>query len=1562
MQKLDKQDIQGILALTPMQEGMLYHYLENPGSPYYFEQLSLEIEGEICLHLFEKAWDVVIKTNEMLRTVFRWEKMEHPVQIILDHYKLKPAYYDFSGETASEKKKQVQEIKDNDRKTPFDLRQVPFRLTLCKMGAGKYEMMISNYHILYDGWSNGIILKEFFEAYKALSGNVKEPAGLLGRPPKTGFKEFVKWMQNQDRNKQQCFWGEYLAGLETTTELPIKKRAEETTGVEAEGYSIILEEDLRGKLEVFARNKRVTLAAVFYTAWGILLQKYCDSGDVVFGTTVSGRSAGIKGIEDMVGLFINTLPLRVRSGPGVKITDVLTGIENLLQEREEFENTPLVDIRDYSALPGSGSLFDTMVAIENYPLGSRLIPQGSLLSVHSYSISEMTHYDLTVGIIPFNDIEIKFSFRRELFEKETIENLSCHFKGILGNIIGNPGAELSRLEIITSEEKKRVLYEFNDTAAEYPKGNSLHGLFAQQVERTPDNIAVIGKAQSAEHKAPCTMRHALTYRELNEKSAGLASTLIEKGVKPDTIVGIMIERSIEMIVGILGILKAGGAYLPIDPNYPQERIDYMLTDSNARILVSEVSEVSKVSEGTEIVSLSELSEEFPTHLTHLTHPTQLCYVIYTSGSTGKPKGVLVRHDGVTNTIYWRKNEYRLEKNDNVLQLFSFAFDGFVTSFFTPIISGSCVVFLPDKESSDIFAVKKAIVSIGITHFISVPSVYGSLLELCSPGDLPTLRIITLAGEAVDPVLLEKSRQLNPRLKVMIEYGPTESTVVATIYRDARPGPGVLIGKPVANTKIYILDRNGHLSPIGVSGEINILGIGTARGYLNNPGLTAEKFILAHSSWLIADRREKKDGSSRELPMSYQLSAMSCLYKTGDLGRWLPDGNIEFLGRMDHQVKIRGFRVELGEIESRLVGHEGVKHAVVIVKKDESGDAFLCAYVVPFRGKPVEIPGLRDYLRQKLPGYMVPAHFVMLEAMPVTPSGKIDRKSLPGPGKIPAKGLTAPQDDLERQLVEIWSGVLGVDKHMLGIDSNFFDSGGHSLKAARLLSRIHKTLNVRVPLAQMFKNPCIRGMASYIRTCSQAGANVIEKTEEKEYYPLSPAQKRLYILYQMDPGSTGYNVPYFALMEGDVKRSTWEDTIKKLIARHESLRTSFIVVGSEAVQQVHDEAVFDIEYYDLAPEAAGGRSLKAGEPEERKKIQNSFTRPFDLSCAPLLRLGLARLEKAKYLFMLDMHHIISDLFSHLVFIKDFINLYGGNTPAPSFLQYKDFCRWQSCEAQQKEMKKQEAYWLNIFNGSSPQLNMPIDYPRSRVYRFEGKRREFKLDESLAHRVRDFVEDSGITLNILFLAVYNLLLSKYTQQDDIVVGTPIFGRRHNDLYGIIGFFSNMLPIKTRISADQHFTHLMEAIKDNYFNAYENQDYPFDELVWKLGSERDPGRLSLVETVLVVVPREFEEIQRQAIRDLGKMGIKLTPCTFDLEVSHFDLMVHATECSNGIDAFIEYRTVLFKPSTIEGMAKHFIEVLEQVLEDKGRRLKEITITPFTLTAKANLLQDEQGDWELE
>jgi bacitracin synthase 3 len=347
---------------------------------------------------------------------------------------------------------------------------------------------------------------------------------------------------------------------------------------------------------------------------------------------------------------------------------------------------------------------------------------------------------------------------------------------------------------------------------------------------------------------------------------------------------------------------------------------------------------------------------------------------------------------------------------------------------------------------------------------------------------------------------------------------------------------------------------------------------------------------------------------------------------------------------------------------------------------------------------------------------------------------------------------------------------------------------------------------------------------------------------------------------------------------------------------------------------------------------------------------------------LLRLGLARLERAKYLFMLDMHHIISDLFSHLVFIKDFIDLYGGNTPGPSFLQYKDFCRWQSREAQQMEMKKQEAYWLNIFKGSSPQLNMPIDYPRSRVYRFEGRQREFKLDESLTHRVRGFVEDSGITLNILFLAVYNLLLWKYTQQDDIVVGTPIFGRRHHDLYGIIGFFSNMLPIKTRISADQHFTHLMETIKDNYFNAYENQDYPFDELVWKLGSERDPGRLSLVETVLVVVPREFEETQRQAIRDLGKMGIKLTPCTFDLEVSHFDLMVHATECSNGIDAFIEYRTALFKPSTIEGMVKHFIEVLEQVLEDKARRLKEITITPFTLTAKANLLQDEQGDWELE
>ncbi|UCH95648.1 MAG: AMP-binding protein, partial [Candidatus Aminicenantes bacterium] len=584
MKTLDKKGIEDIVALTPLQEGMLFHYLKAPKSDLYFEQLSLGISGRIDIEVFEKAWNFVIETNEMLRTVFRWKEVEKPIQIILKEHQLSWKYYNVSNKDAPEGKKILEEIKTNDRNQGFDLQDVPFRISLIKVKEDEYEMMISNHHILYDGWSNGIILKEFFNAYGDLPAK-QTPV----KPVKTPFKEFIQWIHRQDKDEQERFWEEYLAGFDTQTKLPIKKRKPgETTTPGPGNDSMILAKDIKVQLEDLIKNRRVTLASFFYSVWGILLQRYCNSEDIIFGTTVSGRPAKIREIEEMVGLFINTIPLRVRTEPGEKISDLLYRINNILPIRERYEWLSLVDIKKYSELENTGELFDTIIVPENYPLdcGRTAGNSQSPLVVEAYSMKETTTYDLTIGILMGDDIEINFSYPGGLFENTDIRRLFHHFTNIMEHILKDPDREISGLEMLSGKEKRQILYDFNNTVEEYPRGKRIQELFAEQVVKTPDHTALI----SGDNR--------LSYGYLNERANQLAHLLRKKGVKTDTIVGIMVERSLEMIIGIFAILKSDGAYLPIDPEYPEEHIRCMLTDSEANVLVT----TPNISAGIKIVN------------------------------------------------------------------------------------------------------------------------------------------------------------------------------------------------------------------------------------------------------------------------------------------------------------------------------------------------------------------------------------------------------------------------------------------------------------------------------------------------------------------------------------------------------------------------------------------------------------------------------------------------------------------------------------------------------------------------------------------------------------------------------------------------------------------------------------------------------------------------------------------------------------------------------------------------------------------------------------------------
>jgi len=1569
MRKVDKRNIEDIFALTPMQEGMLFHYLKERGRNHYFEQLSLEMSGEIDIQRFEQAWNFVIQTNEMLRAVFRWEMVENPVQMVLKEYRLEPKYYDFSKKRSEKKQKFLEEIKTKDRQETFDLRHVPFRVTLCKMDEGFYEMVVSNHHMLYDGWSSGIILKEFLEAYNQLFLKNR-----LIPPVKSKFKEFVKWIQNQDLQEEEKYWKEYLAGFDVKTDISIKRKAGEEIN-ETGSYLFPFFSGKKDMLEHFVRAHKITLASVLYGAWGILLQKINDSDDVMFGATVSGRSANVKGIENIVGLFINTIPLRVRtqgdsnSDNDEKIGDLVYRINDILRVREKYESTSLVKIKEWIGVTNE-PLFDSIVVVENYPLyvglDNHLGKKNGGLSIDSYSMFEMTHYDLAVGISIFSDIEVRFVYNKGRFDEQAINTLCNGFTSIVKDIIDNPEKEISRVEIISGEEKRRILFDFNDTQSDYPSEKTIPTLFETQVERNVNKIAVLYEDEQ------------LSYHELNRRATQLGRLLREKGVTADTIVGLMVERSIEMMVGIFGILKAGGAYLPIDPNYPEERIKYILNDSNARILVSKVSrklaglcpeviDLNRIKAGG--VPFSLFFEDHPaTRNSQLaTSSENIAYVIYTSGSTGNPKGVMIEHKQLVNFISHMYNGYNrdFDCHDRCLSLTNITFDVCVCELFLPIAFGSCIVLLSEKKKFNVNDLAETILDKGITFAYIPPGLLKELNTELKPHTSKLRLNKMLVG--VEPIRddgLEDYLALNESMFILNGYGPTETTICSTIfpYRSHEPeGKIVPIGRPLSNTTILILDRKGCLMPLGVPGEICISGDGKGRGYLNNPDLTAEKFV------------------------DNPFEPGKRMYRTGDRGKWLPDGNIQFLGRMDSQVKIRGYRIELGEIENQLLRYKGIKETVVMAREDKKGDKYLCAYVVPdslsqqaadslnsidaipsTRSISLNVSELRDFVSNRLPHYMIPAYFIQIEEIPLTPNGKIERKALPEPQVEQGDTYAAPRDHLERKLVEIWSEVLDVEPTNIGIDDDFFSLGGHSLKATPLISKIHKEMNVNLPIDSLFENPTIRALAGYVKEAKQELYVSIPTAEKREYYPLSAAQKRLYITQHMKVEGLAYNVQNAVWLEGSVSREMLEEAFRKLIERHESFRTSFEMIDDEPVQRINDEVEFKIEYYDLtAKRREDTRRKDENHYSSNQFIEpiHHFVRPFDLSQAPLLRVGFIETGEEKHILMMDMHHIIGDFFSMSLFIKDFSAFCRNEELPPLNLQYKDFSLWQNIigrKEQNETLNRQETYWLEMLEGEVPVLNLPFDYARPAIQQFGGSVVFFELDRETTALLKKMALEEEVTRFMVLLAVFNILLARVCDQEDILVGTPVAGRRHADLQSVIGFFVNTLVIRNQPGIQKTFQDFLKEVKAKTLKAYENQDYPYETLVDKLTVERDGSRNAVFDVLFVWEGPELElGYIPSIVTGAGTEGLKLKPCKLEKRSAIFDMIFTGSESGENIHFSINYKTSLFKRKTIESIGKNFKEVLRAIVTDRNIKMEDIAISHGLIAVKSQALIEDRGDF---
>ena len=1509
--------------------------MENIGIAYNIPGIKI-LNGEITVEHVEEVCRLLIQRHESLRTCFRLVGGELVQQV---HSSRQDEFRIGNFEThagARQGGAPGDDIKRILREfvRPFDLSLAPlFRAGLVKLEEKKYMFIYDIHHIIADGMSSLVLEHELVQLLEG-----RELPGLALQ-----YKDFSLWQNRLLRagklKKQETYWLGQFQGEIPALNFPLDFPPPAVQSFAGDAIDFTLGSGLNKRLNSSLIETGATLYIYLLAVFAILLAKYTGQEDIIVGSPAAGRNAG-PDLENIIGLFINVATLRNFPTGTKTFKEFLEEVKRNVLRAFENQDYPYGELIEKLALKKDLSrnpLFSAELVVHNMEIfgadgnaetGAGAAGESPPLSEYGFHM-KISQVDMTLAAVECpGDIAFTLTYCTRLFKRETMERFVRHFTRLLDYFTGYPDARIAEAPLLTAEEKQQLLMDSNGKEVPLPGEQWVYRLIEEQAKRTPDHIALVGAALSV--RPVC-----LTYRQLNKQSDGLARVLADKGVGPDTIVGIMVERSVEMIAGLLGIWKAGGAYLPIDPGYPAERIDYMLKDSNAKILINK-SEIRNPKSETNpndknsndqnkkrnfgaafVLNFENLNFEFVSNFEFRASDfisSNLAYIIYTSGSTGRPKGVLVEHRNLAAYLTAFAREFTVTAGDAVLQQASYTFDAFAEEVYPVLVKGGKAALPAKNEVGDARLLTNFIIRHGVNIIDCSPLLLNELNkrlpEEAAGTHLPAFTFIS-GGDVLKKEYIDRLIDIGT---VYNTYGPTESTVCASYYRcTAEVDPLPPIGRPIANYGVYILDKTGGPVAAGIVGELCIAGSGVARGYLNQPELTLEKF-----------------------KRSYKSSRPYIFYKTGDLGRWLPGGNIAFVGRIDHQVKIRGYRIELAEIEAQLQTHPEIKESVVVVREDKSGDKHLCAYVVAA----VLPPGLREFLSGRLPSYMVPSYFTAIQQVPLTPLGKIDRSALPAfdAGAAPGEYI-APGNLLEEKLTGIWSDILGIEKEKISTNANFFHLGGHSLRAALLVIEIHKEADVEISMAEVFNNPTIRGLAQIVKNAGRKHFTPITATEKKEYYPLSPAQKRMYILRQWAPDSLGYNVSDVVSIAGAINRQAIAEIFNKLIRRHESFRTSFHMRDREAVQKIHEEVEFQIEYYNLSTDYTDYTDDKI---HQSSFIINHFIHLFDLSRAPLLRVGLARISAEKHLLMMDMHHIISDGISLHILGKDFAALYRGEELPPLELQYKDYAAWknQRIERREEEITNQETYWLKQFEDQIPVLSLPRDYPRPAVKSFTGRHINFSLGKVSVQRFYTLAAQEDVTLFILLLAVFNIFISRLSGSEDIAAGTPAAGRRRPDLQQIIGMFVNTLALRNYPVGEKNFMTFLKEVKENFLAAFENQDYEFEELVEKLGVTRDAGRNPLFDVMFTLRSKETQK------RNSPHPDIQDIPPSYDYahRVARFDLILLAVEDADELFFTLEYSTELFKEETAEQFVRYFKSLVSSILENPGRRLSEFRlITPL-------------------
>ena len=1484
-----------IYPLSPIQQGILFHSLYSPESGVYMVQTHCVLHPSPDVTAFERAWNEVIKRHDIFRTAFEWKDVDDAVQVLYDDAGISLTKLDWRDLSQAEQRQRLQEYLITERKRGFDFSAPPLmRLALIKLDDESSQFIWTVHHLLLDTWSEALLFREFSTFYHAIV-----EGRTFSTEPAPSYRDYVKWIDEQDHSEADTFWRQLLTGFAAPTPLAKSRALRSDTEQIYQSQQISLSVETSAALQSLARQQEVTLNVVTQGAWALLLSRYSGETDVVFGVTVSGRPFSLDGAESIIGPFLNTLPLRVQIDPEMTLSAWLRELQLRSTDLRMFEYSPLVRVQQLSDVPNGSPLFESIYVFESAPVNpsqKRNEASNGRLAIRDLETIQNSNYPIAVLVAPARQMTLEILYDSSAFAAQTVARMLEHLRNLLDGIASRPATKLRDLSLLSETARRELLHDWNQTERDYPDG-TMASLFREQVERTPDAVAVSDEKQQ------------FTYRELNKRANQLAHHLIGVGVGAEDRVGILLERSALMVVALLGVLKAGGCYVPLDPQYPQERLAFMTDDAGLKVLLTTRTLAESLT-----LQQSDITLLFVDAWDHESEPAhdpandvdehQLAYLIYTSGSTGKPKGVAIEHASAATFIHWAAEVFDHEALGRVLFSTSICFDLSIFELFVTLSHGGEVIVannalqLPELNRAN-----------EVTLINTVPSAMTELLRMKAVPD--SVRVVNLAGEPLAEALVAEIYAATRVEKVYNLYGPSEDTTYST-YTLVRSGEQVTIGRPVAKTRVYVLDDHLQPVPAGVAGELYIGGSGLARGYWRRPELTAEKFI----------------------PDTFSGEAGKRLYWTGDKVRYLEDGDLEFLGRADHQVKLRGYRIELGEIESVLRGHDCVSEAIVVAQEQARGEKQLVAYLVADGG--VQSSELRKWLRQRLPEYMMPAAFVLMDELPLTPNGKVDRRALSQANLQELRTtetFVAPRSQTEMILARIWADVLQVEN--VGAKANFFDLGGHSLLAMRLASKLRESFKVDLPLRTILTAATLAEMAYEVEAGLRAYPAVelppirIRSTDRQA--PLSFAQQRLWLIQHLEPESTAYNVYNVTRLRGPLNAVALEQTLNEIVRRHEILRTTFTTSGDQLVQVIAPFAPLKLAVEDL-------RSLPVAKQEaevQRAALEEAQV-VFNLERGPLFRVRLLRVDD-EHVLVTCRHHIIFDLWSHEVLTNELVTLYAAfdkeqSSPLPELpIQYADFACWERDWLAGDKLNALLHYWKKQLAGAPTVLNLPVDGVASAASSSRGKWQSFTLDREQTKSIRALSQAERVTVYMVLVAAFKTFLYRYSGQPDFLIGTPVTSRLQPETEPLIGCFMNMLVLRTDLSGNPSFRQLLGRVRETVLGAYTHQELPFERLIEELKIGRAQTNTPLVQVL-------FSHVKPLPAAKKTIAGLELSPIDVEEECAKADWMMLMVELGDEIVSTLQYRVDLFDDETIRRAMGHFENLFHSILKNPDLRLDEL------------------------